>query len=301
MLDTVIIGAGIAGMTAAIYASRKRMDFVIIASRLGGQFMESGEVLNYPGIKKTTGAEFSSKMEKQLKFNKVEVKSETASKIEKAGDNFKVVTNKGEYETKTVIIATGAGPRKLGVPGEREYKNMGVTYCAICDGPLFKGKDVAVVGAGNAALESADFLMKIARKIYVLNIGKEFTAHEYLQERINASDMVEVITNAKTTEILGDGKMVSGLRYSQNGKTRELKIEGVFVEIGRVPNTDFVKGFLDLDEHGHIIIDCTTHTTAAGVFAAGDCASGHEYQYIIAAGQGCMALIKAARYLASKK
>ena len=301
MLDTVIIGAGISGMTAAIYASRKRMDFVIITSKVGGQFMESGEVLNYPGIVETTGAKFASKMEEQLKFNNVEIKVETAVKIEKVGDNFKVVTDKGEYETKTVIMATGARPRELEVPGEKKYKNKGITYCAICDGPLFSGKDVAVIGAGDAALEAVDFLLKIAKKIYVLNIGEKMAAHEYLQERIKGQKNVEVVNNAKTTEVLGDGKMVSGLKYSQKGAEKEIKVGGVFVEIGRVPNTDFAKNLVKIDEHGHILIDCTTHASVPGIFAAGDCASGHEYQYVIAAGQGCMALIKAARYLASKK
>lgn len=301
MLDTVIIGAGIAGLTAAIYASRKRMDFVIISSKFGGQFMESGEVLNYPGIIKTTGAEFSSLMEKQMKFNNVEVKTETVKKIEKIGDNFKVITDKNEYETKTVIAATGARPRELNVPGEKEYKNKGITYCAICDGPLFSGMDVAVVGAGDAALEAVDFLLKIAKKIYIVNIGEKMKAHEYLQERISNQPNVEIINNAKTTEIIGDGKNVTSLKYEQNGKEKELKVEGVFVEIGRVPNTDFVKDFLKLDEHKHIVIDCIGHTGIPGIFAAGDCASGHEYQYVIAGGQGCMALIKAARYLASKK
>lgn len=301
MLDTVIIGAGIAGMTAALYASRKRMDFVIISETIGGQMMESGEVLNYPGIEKTTGAGFASKMEKQMGFNKVNSKKEIVKKIKKANGNFRITTDKGEYESRSVIIASGARPRKLQVPGEEKYKNKGVTYCAICDGPLFSGMDVAVIGGGNAALESVDFLLNIAKKIYLVNIGEKLTAHEYLQERIENHPKVEIITNAKTAEILGNGKMVTGMKYEKDGKEKELKLGGVFVDIGRLPNTGFAKGFLDIDEHGHINIDCTTQTSVEGVFAAGDCASGHEYQYVIAAGQGCMALLKAARYLASKK
>lgn len=301
MLDTVIIGAGIAGLTAAVYASRKRMDFVIISEYFGGQFMESGEVLNYPGIVKTTGAEFSSIMENQMKFNNVEVKTETVKEIKKQGNNFKVITDKSEYDAKTVIIATGARPRELNVPGEKEYKNKGIAYCAICDGPLFADMDVAVIGGGDSALEAVDFLLKIAKKIYILNIWEKLTAHEYLQETIKNQPKVELINNAKTIEVIGDGKAVTAIKYEQDGKEKELKVQGVFVEIGRVPNTDFVKDIVKLDEHKHIVIDCTGHTTVPGIFAAGDCASGHEYQYVIAAGQGCMALIKAARYLASKK
>lgn len=301
MLDTVIIGAGISGLTAAMYASRKKMKFEIVSTNFGGQFMESGEVLNYPGIIKTTGAGFASLMDKQMKFNKVKLKLETAKEIRKNGSNFTVVTGKNKYDARSVIIASGARPRELNVPGEKEYKNKGVTYCSICDGPLFANMDVAVVGGGDSALEAVDFLLNIARKIYLINIGEGLRAHEYLQERIQGQKKVEVINNAVTKEILGDRKKVTGLRYEQDGKGKEIKLGGIFVEIGRVPNTEFVKDLLSLDEHKHIIIDCTTHTLVPGIFAAGDCASGHEYQYVIAAGQGCMALIKAARYLASKK
>ncbi|MBW2995374.1 FAD-dependent oxidoreductase [Candidatus Woesearchaeota archaeon] len=301
MYETIIIGAGIAGMTAAVYASRKRMNFLIIADKMGGQFLESGEVLNYPGIKATTGAEFEKKMEEQLKFNNIEVKEGVvARKIEKAGDNFKILTNKETYEAKTVIIASGARPRELGVPGENDYKKKGLTYCAICDGPLFSDKEVAVIGGGDSALEAVDFLNNIAKKIYLVNIGEKLTAHEYLQEKVKNNPKVEIINNAKSTEVIGNGTFVTGLKYEQNGEKKQLDVQGIFVEIGRIPNTDFVKDFLKLDDHAHIQIDCTGHASVPGIWAAGDCASGHEYQYVIAAGQGCMCLLKAARYLAGK-
>lgn len=301
MYDTIIIGAGIAGLTAAMYASRKKMQYEILSTDFGGQFMVSGEVLNYPGIVKTTGSEFSSKMEEQMKFNEVNVKTqENAQRIEKAGANFKVITDKEEYETKSVIITTGARARELGVPGEQDLKNKGITYCAICDGPLFKDKDVAVIGGGDAALEAVDFLNNIVSKIYLIVRGENFTAHEYLQEKVKQNPKIEVLMNADTKEIIGEG-MVSGLKYEQNGEQKELAVQGVFVEIGRIPNTEFVKDILEIDDHGHINIDCQGNTNVPGIFSAGDCASGHEYQYVIAAGQGCMALIKAARYLAGKK
>ena len=299
MYDTIIIGAGIAGLTAAIYASRKRMQFEILASEFGGQFMVSGEVLNYPGIVKTTGVEFSTAMEEQMKFNNVDVRTETVQGVAKEGENFKVRTDKAEYDTRTVIIATGARARKLGVPGEDRLANKGVTYCSICDGPLFAGKDVAVIGGGDAALEAIDFMKDIASKIYMLVIGDSFTGHEYLAERVNNNPKVEVLFNAETTEILGDN-LVSGLKYRQGEEEKQLDIQGGIIEIGRVPNTEQFKDLVKLDQHSHILIDCQTITSVPGVFAAGDCASGHEYQYVIAAGQGCMALIKAARYLARK-
>ncbi len=300
MHDTIIIGAGIAGLTAAIYASRKRMSFDILASGFGGQFMVSGEVLNYPGIVKTTGVELSSIMEEQMKFNNVNVKAETVKEVRKEGDNFKVITDKGEYDTRTVIIATGARARKLGVPGEDEFANKGVVYCSICDGPLFRDKEVAIIGGGNSALEAVDFMKDIASKIHVLVKEDSFTGHEYLIEKVLGNDKVNVIFNAETTGILGDN-FVSGLKYKQGDEDKQLDVQGVIIEIGRVPNTEIFKDIVKLDDHQHILIDCQTLTSTPGIFAAGDCASGHEYQYVIAAGQGCMALIKAARYLARKR
>jgi thioredoxin reductase len=262
--------------------------------------MVSGEVLNYPGIVKTTGAEFSMKMEEQMKFNNVNVKTETVKEVQKQGDNFKVISDKGEYDTRTVIIASGARARKIGVPGEDKLAKRGVTYCSICDGPLFAGKDVAIIGGGASALEAVDFMKDIAPKIYMLVRGDKFTGHEYLIEKVNNNPKVEVLFNAETTEILGD-QFVTGLKYKQSDEEKQLDVQGVIIEIGRVPNSEIFKDLVKLDEHKHILIDCQTLTSVPGIFAAGDCASGHEYQYVIAAGQGCMALIKAARYLAKKK
>jgi thioredoxin-disulfide reductase len=298
--DTVIIGAGIAGFTAAIYAARKRMRFEVLSSELGGQMMVSGEVLNYPGIVKTTGAEFRSVMERQMGFNKVKVKIETAKKVGKSGSNFTVITDKKSYITKTIIIATGSKARKLDVPGEDRLAKKGVTYCSICDGPLFSGMEVAIVGGGNSALEAVDFMKDIANKIYLLVKGGKFSAHEYLIEKAEKNPKVEVIFSANTKEILGD-KFVTGVKYEQKGKEKELDVKGVIIEIGRIPDTEIFRDLLELDENGHIKIDCQCRTNVPGVFAAGDCASGHEYQYVISAGQGCMALIKAARYLAERK
>ncbi len=301
MYEVVIIGSGIAGETAAIYAARKKMEFLLVTRKLGGQFLESGEVLNYPGIVSTTGAEFSDIMEEQLETNGVEPREgEEVTAIEKAGDECRVISDKDEYRTKSVIIATGASPRKLDVPGEEELKNKGVTYCSVCDGPLFSGMDIAIVGGGNSALEGVSFTQKIANKIYVVNIEESFTAHEYLVEKVESYDNVEIIHNAATREIMGD-KSVEGLKYERDGEERTLDVRGVIIEIGRRPNTEFVKDIVERDDHAHIIVDCQTRTSVDGIFAAGDCASGHEYQYVIAAGQGCMALLKAARYLAAKK
>ena len=301
MHETIIIGAGIAGLTAAIYAARKRMDFLIISEDFGGQFNVSGEVVNYPGIIETTGADFEKIMEKQMKFNKVDVRQEKVAKIEKISKgNFRIVTNKGKHETKTIIIATGARPRKLDVPGEKEFANKGLTYCAICDGPLFTGKKVAIIGGGDAGLEAADFMLNIAKDIKMLESMEKSKAHEYLQQRIFSQKKVEFINKAAVKEIYGR-KFVEGLKYERDGKVNDLKVDGIIIEIGRAPNTELFRGLVELDEHNHVAIDQQTRTSVQGIFAAGDCASGHEYQYVIAAGQGCMALLKAARYLAKKK
>lgn len=299
--DTIIIGAGIAGCTAAIYAARERMNFLLLTDNFGGQFLESGEVLNYPGIKRTTGADFAQLMADQLEFNGVKPTTGIrVKKILRKKDYFLLQTNKIDYFTKTIIIATGAKARELNVPGERKYQHKGLTYCAICDGPLFKDKTVAVIGGGDSALDAANFLLNIAKKIYLVNLTSQFKAHEYLQESIRNNPQVEIISNAKTKAILGD-KFVTGLKYEQEGKIQNLAVDGIFVEIGRVPNTEFVQNFLQLDEHNHIIADCQTNTSVPGIFAVGDCSSVHEYQYVIAAGMGCTALLKVVRYLARRK
>jgi thioredoxin-disulfide reductase len=300
MYDTIIIGAGITGLTAAIYAARKGMKFEIVSSDFGGQFMVSGEVLNYPGIVKTTGVEFRSLMERQMEFNNVKVRKETVKDVRRTGPNFRVITDKNGYDTQTVIIATGSEPRKLNVPGEEEFAKKGVTYCSICDGPLFYDMPVAVVGGGSSALEAIDFMKDIASKIYMLVKGDRFKGHEYLVERIKKNPKVEVIFGAGAKEITGD-VLVNGITYEKDGKEQKLDVRGVIIEIGRLPNTEQFKGLVELDDDGHVKIGARCRTSVPGVFAAGDCASGHEYQYVISAGQGCMALLKAARYLANKK
>ncbi|MEA1925213.1 MAG: FAD-dependent oxidoreductase [Candidatus Altiarchaeota archaeon] len=302
MFDVLIIGAGIAGQTAAIYAARKQMNYLLVADEMGGQFLESGEILNYPGIIETTGAELKKILEEQLGYNSIKpMEGVKITRLEEIKEGFRAYADGGvEYEARTVVIASGARPRKLGVPGEKKYLKKGVTYCSICDGPLFNGVDVAVVGGGNSALEAVDFMKDIAKKIYLINNAAEFNAHEYLIENITALDNVEIINEANTRQILGE-KMVSGLRYELDGKIQEIKVNGIIIEIGRTPNTDFLKGFVELNNKGSVVIDCQARTSKKGVYAAGDCTSGGEYQYVIAAGQGCIALLKAARYLARRR
>ncbi len=294
--DTIIIGGGIAGITAGIYAARKKMKHLLITENIGGQTTISGEILNYPGIVKTNGLKFSKALEEQTKVNNIKIKQEKVTKIKKCKDYFQITTNKSKYKSKTIILATGARPRKLNISGEDKYAKKGVTYCSICDGPLFAKKDVAILGGGNAALEAVDFLTNIAKKIYLIIRNDTLIGNQTLQEGVKNNKKVKIIYNANSKEILGD-RFVSELKYNQEGKDHNLKVQGIIIEIGRVPNTEDFEDIVKLDEHGHILIDCQTRTSVPGIFAAGDCTSGHEYQYTIAAGQGSMALIKAAKYI----
>ncbi len=298
--EVLIIGAGIAGLTAGIYASRKRMSYVILSEDFGGQINIAGPIENYPGIPKTNWIEFGKAMEEQARYNNLKINYEKVISVETSDGLFNVETSKNNYSAKTIIIASGARARELDVPGEEEFKGKGVTYCAVCDGPLFKDKTVAIIGGGDSALEASDFVLNIAKKIYIININPKLTAQEYLQEVVKSNKKITLINNARTTEILGD-KTVKAIKYEQNGRMKKLSIDGVFVEIGRNPNTEVVKGLLKLDSHNHIIVDKFCRTSVPGIFASGDCTDVHEYQFSISAGQGCLALLQAARYLRGQK
>lgn len=300
--ETIIIGGGIAGISAAIYASRKRMDYLMLSEDFGGQMNVAGEIENYPGFKHTDWKEFTQRLQEQMEYNGIEPVYQKVDRIQKLPDgHFLVHTEEEVHEAETLIYATGARARHLNVPGEEQYANKGVTYCAICDGPLFKDKTVAVIGGGDAALEAIDFLLRIAKKIYVLTVNPKLIGHEYLVERVEGNEKVEVIGNSKTLEILGNGKFVNGLKYDQQGKTKQLDVEGIFVEIGRVPNTEPLKGLVEIEKDGHIIIDKYAQTSVPGIFAAGDCTDLHGYQFAISGGEGVKALLNAAKYLASKE
>lgn len=301
VLETIIIGGGIAGMSAALYAARSRMSYLIISPDFGGQMNVSGEIENYPGMTHTNFAEFQDKFKEQMDANGVVFVDETVRDIESLDNGqFLVVTEKNAYETETVILCSGARARKLNVPGEPEFEKKGLTYCHVCDGPLFKGKDVAIVGGGDAALEAAAGMLRIARKLYLVTINPAMKGKTYLLERVIGQPTVTVVSNAKTVRVVGE-KSVTGLIVSQNGKEQTLPVQGVIVEIGRVPNTELVKTLCKIDEDGHVIIGKDMMTSVPGLFAAGDCADIHEYQYVISAGQAVTALLKAQKYLQQKK
>ncbi|MBU0667182.1 MAG: FAD-dependent oxidoreductase [Nanoarchaeota archaeon] len=302
--ETIIIGAGIAGITAAIYAARKRMKFLVISNDFAGQLNVAGDIENYPGFKHTNFVEMINNLKEQARINNIPLSlGEELKSVEKQNNGtFKLTTNKADYFTETIILATGAKPRELNVPGEKELSSRGLTYCAVCDGPFFKDKTVAVIGGGNAALEAVEFVLRVAKKIYLLNINDQLTGHEVLIEKMIHQKNVEIINNAKTLKILGK-QFVSGLEYEQFKKKKLLKVDGIFVEIGRVPNKfifESLKNIIDFDESGHIKTNKFMATSNTGIFAAGDCTNNKAKQLIIAAGEGCMALLNATKFLSNK-
>ena len=296
MHDLIIIGAGPAGITAAVYASRKKMDFLVISGDIGGQAAWSGDIENYTGYQFITGPELVSKFEEHMrKYATVMKESELVLEIRKTGDKTVVKTDKGQYECRTAIVASGKKSKELSVPGEKEFKNKGLTYCATCDGPLFTGKDVAVIGGGNSALDAALQLMKIARHVYLINIVSHLTGDPVMIEKVNASGIVTIMNNTKVLGIMGD-KMVNAIKVKSDSEEKSVPVGGVFVEIGLIPNSHFAPD-LAKNALGEISVDRHNQTNIPGIFAAGDVTDVPEKQIIIAAGEGAKASLSAFKYL----
>ena len=301
MFDLVIVGAGPAGLTAGVYAARKRMKTLVVSENIGGQTLLSGMIENYLGFQLVSGQELAKKFRQHLGDYKDMLDLHEGERVEKVSYDedeqaFVTVTDGGKrFLSKTAIIATGRIPKKLNVPGEGEFKNRGVTYCATCDGPLFSGKTVAVIGGGNSALEAAVQLTDIARKVFLININEALGGDEVLREKVKAVGNVEVINNARTTEILGD-KMVSGIRLVVKDEEKEIRVEGVFVETGSTPVSELVQE-VKKNDSGEIRVDCANCTSIPGLFAAGDVTDVPEKQIIVAAGEGSKAVLSAFRYI----
>lgn len=299
MKDLIIIGGGPAGVTAAIYAARKRLNFSVITKDIGGQTAWSGEIENYTGYRIVSGPELTLKFKEQLEEYKFELREgEEVVKVEKNRDHFIVKTSKGEeLSARTLIIASGKSPRALNVPGEAEFKGLGLTYCATCDGPLFAGKDVVVIGGGNSGLDAVLQMMKISPKVYLVNIGRELTGDAVMREKVKSATNVEILNQTQTLEIKGD-KFVKGIKVKSNGRIKEIAVDGVFVEIGLIPASDFID-FVEKNKKGEININCASETSVEGVFAAGDVTSVPAKQIIIAAGEGAKAALAAFKYLST--
>ena len=299
MKDTLVIGAGPAGITAAVYAARKMMDFAVVSPDIGGQAAWSGEIENYTGYQFISGPDLAQKFREHLeRYDFLLLEGVAAVRVERAGNDFKVSLSEGEpLFAQTLIIASGKRPHLLNVPGENEYKNHGLTYCATCDAPLFAGKAVAVVGGGNSALDAVLQLVKIAPKIYLINLADQLTGDPVMQAKASSSAKVEIMNKTKIVEIFGD-KFVKGIKVESGGAERRIAVEGVFVEAGLTPNSEFID-FVAKNELGEIIVDCAGQTSVPGLFAAGDVTTVPEKQIIIAAGEGAKAALAAFRYLAT--
>ncbi|MCE5198985.1 MAG: FAD-dependent oxidoreductase [Armatimonadota bacterium] len=297
--DLIILGAGPAGMTAGIYAARKQLDTLILTGDIGGQATWSADVENYLGYIYISGPELVRKFEEHLLKFPVDIEYTRAAKLSQINSGFRVDTEDGRvFTAKSVIVATGKSPRMLNVPGEKEYVAKGVTYCATCDGPLFAGKNVAVVGGGNSGLDAAVQLMKICPKVYIIEATERLRADAVLVDRVRASGNVDILTNTLVKSIHGN-MLVDRITVenTSTGEVRDISVEGVFVEVGLAPNTDFIKDLLPLNEYGEVAVDCAGRTPIPGLYAAGDVTIDPEKQIIIAAGDGAKAALGAYSYL----
>ncbi len=298
--DLIIIGGGPAGMTAAVYAARKRLSTALLSMDLGGQILVTSDVENYLGYHYISGRELVDKFETQVKQYPIDMGlGEEVVRVAPLDGGFSVETKGGnKYQGKVIIIATGKRYRPLNVPGEKELVGHGVSYCATCDGPLFKGKNVAVVGGGNSAFTAVADLLPIANSIYVVNIAAAWQADAILLERADKSDKVETFLEHQVTGIQGEAR-VTGITIQplKEGAEKTLEVEGVFVEIGLLPNSEFLKGVVELNSFNEVVIDCDCHTSVIGIFAAGDVTMVPEKQIIVAAGEGSKAALTAYDYL----
>ncbi len=298
--DLIIIGAGPAGITAAIYAARKKMDFVLISRDIGGQTAWSGDIENYTGYQFVTGPELVAKFEEHLRKFEIALKdSETVLELFKSGNIIKLKSDKSQYQTKTLIIASGKRSRELNVPGEKEFKNLGLTYCATCDGPLFKGKNVAVIGGGNSALDAALQLVKIAAAVNIINISSELTGDPIMIDTLKSAKNVVIRNSTVIKRIIGE-RYVKAIEIEQEGRQETIDVTGIFVEIGLIPNSEFAS-LVKRNKANEIIVDAHNNTSVEGIFSAGDVTNVPEKQIIIAAGEGSKALLSAFRYLVSHK
>jgi alkyl hydroperoxide reductase subunit F len=302
--DILIVGGGPAGAAAAIYAARKGLRTGIVAERFGGQVMDTLAIENFISVKETEGPKLVAGLEEHVKAYDVDIMNhQRAVRLDvpaEPGKTAKVaLANGAELSAKAVILATGARWRELGVPGEQEYRGRGVAYCPHCDGPLFKGKKVAVIGGGNSGVEAAIDLAGIVEHVTLIEFADALRADAVLQRKLRSLPNVTIVTNAQTMEILGDGSKVNALRYRDRatGEEHTVELAGVFVQIGLVPNTDWLEGAVARNRFGEIEIDARCTTSAPGVFAAGDCTTVPYKQIVIAMGEGAKAALSAFDYL----
>lgn len=298
--DVLVVGGGPAGASAAIYAARKGIRTGVVADRFGGQVLDTAAIENFISVQETDGPKLSSQLEQHVLSYDVDImKPQTAAALN-AGELFEVTLDSGAtLKSRSIVLSTGARWRQMNVPGEEEYRNRGVAYCPHCDGPLYKGKHVAVVGGGNSGVEAAIDLAGLVSHVTLFEFEDTLRADAVLQSKLASLPNASVITNAQTTEIVGDGRKVTGLKYHDRAgeEMHEIALEGVFVQIGLKPNTDWLAGAVDLTPHGEIITDPKGQTSVPGVFAAGDVTTVPYKQIVIAMGEGATASLGAFDHL----
>ena len=302
--DVIIIGAGPAGYTAGIYCSRARHDTILISGLLpGGQLMNTTDVENYPGFDEgIMGPDLMQIMRKQTENMGTKIIDDVVTNVDFSQNPFKVSTASTNFEARTVIVCTGATPRKIGIEGEQTFAGKGVSYCATCDGAFFRDQELAVVGGGDSCMEEATFLTKFASKVHILHRREEFRASKIMQERALNNEKITVHWNSTVLDIKGDQKVQQLiLKDTKTGEETSVDMAGVFVAIGHEPNTELFKDQLELDENGYIVLNKNTQTSVDGVFSAGDVHDHRYRQAVTAAGYGCMAAIDVDKYLSEQK
>jgi alkyl hydroperoxide reductase subunit F len=300
LFDVLIVGGGPAGAAAAVYTARKGLTTGIVTERFGGQVLDTLAIENFISVTETEGPKLAAALEAHVQKYPVDViKHERVKQLSSDGVIRVTLESGAELSARSVILATGARFRDMNVPGEAEYRTRGVTYCPHCDGPLFKGKRVAVIGGGNSGVEAAIDLAGVVAHVTLLEFLGELKADDVLQRKLRSLPNVDVLTMARTAEVRGDGQRVTGLRYEdrRTGELHELEVAGIFVQIGLLPNTDFLKGTLELTRFGEIVVDARGATSLPGVFAAGDATTVPFKQIIIASGDGAKAALGAFEYL----
>ena len=319
MYDLIIIGGSAAATAAGVYAARRGLNIVVVTKEFGGEVATSGEVANWPGIIKTDGVALAQQFKEHLASYKVPIQEGVlVESIVKQDDGIFCVsgrtdhgpkmamerlpdgqdgTSPCDFLAKAVIVTTGLHPRELNIPGEKEYRGKGVSYCTVCDGPVFGGKTTAVIGGGNSALEAGLMLADIASQVYVINKNSQFKGEKVLLDNLMSKKNVVIIYSAMTTEIIGD-QFVTGLKYKdKDGAEQELKVEGIFVHIGQIPNSGVVPPEVIKDQFGQIKVNANCETNIPGLYAAGDVTDVPFKQIVIAAAQGCIAALSAVQYL----
>lgn len=298
MYDLMIVGAGPAGMTAAVYAARKKLKTILISKDLGGQPNYTAGVENYMGYQFVEGPELMVKFEEQVKQFPLDIEIGLGvDSLKPIRDGFEAKSGDKKYQARSAVIATGKSPRLLNVPGEKELVGKGVAYCAVCDGPVFAGMKVAVIGGGNSALEAVDDMVKIAEHVYMVSLTP-LTGDQVLIDKIKKAKNLTIFLEHGVLEIKGDA-LVEGLKIKdlKSKQEKELEVGGILIEIGLIPNSDAVKGVVEFNERREIKVNCTSETNIPGLYAAGDVTSVPEKQIVIAAGEGAKAALAAHHYL----